>query len=73
MKYATDRLRKSTGDPKFFAPLDRREGSLTSSILISCYTPFRKSSGAIFSVISNDACPPELLLFDRMALLLDSW
>ncbi|OAX40792.1 MFS general substrate transporter [Rhizopogon vinicolor AM-OR11-026] len=49
------RLRKSTGDPNFFAPLDRREGSIASAILISCYTPF------------------QLVLFDRMALLLDSW
>lgn len=47
-------LRESTGDPKFYAPLDRREGTLASAILFSCYTPF------------------QLLLFDRMALLLDS-
>jgi hypothetical protein len=42
-----DRLRESTGDPKFYAPLDRREGTLASAILFSCYTPFRKSSGII--------------------------
>ncbi|KAJ8593269.1 MFS general substrate transporter [Rhizopogon salebrosus TDB-379] len=55
LKKKARRLRKSTGDPKFYAPLDRQEGSLTSAILVSCYKPF------------------QLLLFDRMALLLDSW
>ncbi|KAG2111482.1 major facilitator superfamily domain-containing protein [Suillus clintonianus] len=55
LKKKARRLRKSTGDPKFYAPLDRREGTLASAILVSCYRPF------------------QLLLFDRMALLLDSW
>lgn len=55
LKKKARRLRESTGDPKFYAPLDRREGTLVSAILFSCYTPF------------------QLLLFDRMALLLDSW
>lgn len=55
LKKKAIRLRESTGDPKFYAPLDRREGTLTSAILVSCYKPF------------------QLLLFDRMALLLDSW
>ncbi|KAG1728568.1 major facilitator superfamily domain-containing protein [Suillus lakei] len=55
LKKKAKRLRESTGDPKIYSPLDRREGTLVSAILISCYTPF------------------QLLLFDRMALLLDSW
>lgn len=55
LKKKARRLRESTGDPKFYAPLDRREGTLASAILFSCYTPF------------------QLLLFDRMALLLNSW
>lgn len=55
LKKKAKRLRESTGDPKFYAPLDRQEGTLTSAILVSCYRPF------------------QLLLFDRMALLLDSW
>ncbi|KAG1727260.1 major facilitator superfamily domain-containing protein [Suillus paluster] len=55
LKKKARRLRKSTADPKFYAPLDRREGTLASAILVSCYRPF------------------QLLLFDRMALLLDSW
>ncbi|KAG1763907.1 major facilitator superfamily domain-containing protein [Suillus placidus] len=55
LKKKARRLRESTGDPKFYAPLDRREGSLASAIIVSCRTPF------------------QLLLFDRMALLLDSW
>ncbi|KAG1790796.1 major facilitator superfamily domain-containing protein [Suillus plorans] len=55
LKRKAKRLRESTGDSKFYAPLDRREGSLASAILVSCHTPF------------------QLLLCDRMALLLDSW
>ncbi|KAG1809201.1 major facilitator superfamily domain-containing protein [Suillus subaureus] len=55
LKKKAIRSRESTGDPKLYAPLDRREGTLTSAILVSCYKPF------------------QLLLFDRMALLLDSW
>ncbi|KAG2151542.1 major facilitator superfamily domain-containing protein [Suillus clintonianus] len=54
LKKKARRLRKSTGDPKFYAPLDRREGTLASAILLSCCKPF------------------QLLLFDRMTLLLDS-
>jgi len=35
------RLRKSTGDPRYWAPLDRRGDSLWSAIAVSCYRPFR--------------------------------
>ncbi|KAH7921993.1 MFS general substrate transporter [Leucogyrophana mollusca] len=55
LKKKASRVRKSTGDAKHYAPLDRREGSLTRAIAVSCYKPF------------------QLLLFDRMALLLDTW
>lgn len=55
LKRKARRLRKTTGDAGYHAPLDRVEGSLASAILISCYKPF------------------QLLLFDRMALLLDVW
>lgn len=37
------RLRKETGDEKYWAPLDRREGSLAHAIMVSCYTPFSTS------------------------------
>ncbi|KAJ7467091.1 major facilitator superfamily domain-containing protein [Mycena latifolia] len=49
------KLRKDTGDPTYWAPLDRHDISLTRSLLLSCYVPFK------------------LLIFDRMALLLDIW
>ncbi|GBE89555.1 Efflux pump atB [Sparassis crispa] len=49
------RVRKETGDDKYYAPLDRRERSILSAMLFSCYTPFK------------------LILFDRMALALDTW
>ncbi|KAL4077820.1 major facilitator superfamily domain-containing protein [Scleroderma citrinum] len=55
LKKKAANLRKVTGNPNYYAPLDRREGSIASAILISCYKPF------------------QLLLFDRMALLLDTW
>ncbi|KAJ7624151.1 major facilitator superfamily domain-containing protein [Mycena rosella] len=49
------KLRKDTGDPTYWAPLDRHDIPLTRSLLLSCYVPFK------------------LLMFDRMALLLDIW
>ncbi|KAI0700693.1 major facilitator superfamily domain-containing protein [Cytidiella melzeri] len=55
MKQKANKLRKATKDPRYYASLDRREGSLTRAIMISCYRPF------------------ELLLLDRMNLLLDLW
>ncbi|KAF9236541.1 major facilitator superfamily domain-containing protein [Melanogaster broomeanus] len=55
LKNKASRLRKTTGDSMYYAPLDRCEGSLAHAILVSCYRPF------------------QLLLFDRMALLLDVW
>ncbi|KAI6103948.1 major facilitator superfamily domain-containing protein [Pisolithus croceorrhizus] len=55
LKKKAARLRKQTGNPKYYAPLDRRQGNLASAVLISCYKPF------------------QLLLFDRMALLLNTW
>ncbi|KAK7046010.1 hypothetical protein VNI00_007005 [Paramarasmius palmivorus] len=33
-------LRKSTGDPKYWAPLDRQNKDLAKLIIISCYKPF---------------------------------
>ncbi|KAI6022963.1 MFS general substrate transporter [Pisolithus microcarpus] len=55
LKKKAARLRKETGNLKYYAPLDRTQGSLASAILISCYKPF------------------QLVLFDRMALLLNTW
>ncbi|TFY56809.1 hypothetical protein EVJ58_g7420 [Rhodofomes roseus] len=55
LKRKAARLRKKTGNEKYWAPLDRREGSLTHAIMASIYTPFK------------------LLLFDKMALSLNTW
>ncbi|KAN0080431.1 Major facilitator superfamily domain containing protein [Tylopilus felleus] len=55
LKKKAARLRKATGDPGYYAPLEKVQGSLARSIMISCYRPF------------------QLLLFDRMALLLNTW
>ncbi|TFY64358.1 hypothetical protein EVJ58_g2689 [Rhodofomes roseus] len=55
LKRKAAKLRKTTGDNKYWAPLDKRDKSISRSILESIYVPF------------------ELLLYDRMALLLDIW
>ncbi|KAJ7162170.1 major facilitator superfamily domain-containing protein [Mycena filopes] len=55
LKRKAKKLRKETGDQTYWAPLDRRDTSLTRSLLLSCYVPFK------------------LLIFERMALLLDTW
>jgi len=34
------RLRKETGDPEYYAPLDKREFGLLNTLIISCYKPF---------------------------------
>ncbi|KAH9938655.1 major facilitator superfamily domain-containing protein [Fomitopsis serialis] len=41
LKRKAARLRKETGNGKYWAPLDRREGSITHSIMLSIYTPFK--------------------------------
>ncbi|KIK59727.1 hypothetical protein GYMLUDRAFT_44161 [Collybiopsis luxurians FD-317 M1] len=40
-KWKAARLRKSTGDANYWAPLDRRQQSMTEAIIISCYRPFQ--------------------------------
>ncbi|KAH9928371.1 MFS general substrate transporter [Fomitopsis serialis] len=55
LKAKAVKLRKTSGDDRYWAPLDRREKSLSRSILESIYVPF------------------QLILYDRMALLLDVW
>ncbi|KAJ7222410.1 major facilitator superfamily domain-containing protein [Mycena pura] len=54
-KWKARKLRKETGDETWWAPLDRHEISMSRSLMLSCYVPFK------------------LLLFERMALLLDTW
>ncbi|KZT12708.1 MFS transporter [Laetiporus sulphureus 93-53] len=41
LKRKAARLRKETGNDKYWAPLDRREGSIGHMILTSIYTPFK--------------------------------
>ncbi|KAF5392900.1 hypothetical protein D9757_000851 [Collybiopsis confluens] len=54
-KWKAAKLRKTTGDPNYYAPLDRRTQTMTQAVIVSCYRPF------------------ELMLFERMALLLNTW
>jgi len=54
-KWKARKLRKETGDETWWAPLDRHEISMSRSLMLSCYVPFK------------------LLLYERMALLLDTW
>ncbi|KAL0953075.1 hypothetical protein HGRIS_007275 [Hohenbuehelia grisea] len=53
------RIRQATGETRYLAPLDKEEKNLARAILVSCYKPFQ---GTL-----------ELVFFDRMALLLDTW
>ncbi|KAF8060262.1 major facilitator superfamily domain-containing protein [Lyophyllum atratum] len=55
LKRKAARLRKSTGNPAYWAPLDKEDKHLFMAIVVSCYKPF------------------QLMLFDRMALLLNLW
>ncbi|KAI0064100.1 MFS general substrate transporter [Artomyces pyxidatus] len=55
IKWKAQKLRKTTGDPNYYAPLEKHDVSLTQSLLVSCYKPF------------------QLVIFDRMALLLNLW
>ncbi|KII93520.1 hypothetical protein PLICRDRAFT_152327 [Plicaturopsis crispa FD-325 SS-3] len=58
LKFKAQRLRESTGNENYIAPLETRHAndrSLGARILTSCYRPF------------------ELMVLDRMALLLNIW
>lgn len=42
-------LRKSTGDKKYYAPLEQQEYSLFHMILFSCLTPFSELGSVLLS------------------------
>ena len=67
------RLRKTTGDARYYAPLDLQEISMLRAVMISCYTPFSMSCSSSPSTSFVDWETTELLILDRMALLLDLW
>jgi hypothetical protein len=69
------RLRKETGDQRYHAPMEKENISLLRLTIISCYRPFREWLRCAlpcrsFSFSENQA---EVLLYDRMVLLLDIW
>lgn len=41
LKWKAQRLRKSTGKPDYYAPLDVHDSNLMNAIIVSCYTPFQ--------------------------------
>jgi len=55
LKRKAVRLRKETGDQRYYAPMEKQGISLLQLTIISCYRPF------------------QVLLYDRMVLLLDTW
>ncbi|KAF9462855.1 major facilitator superfamily domain-containing protein [Collybia nuda] len=55
LKRKAYRMRISTGNPAYWAPLDKQDKHLMHAIAVSCYKPF------------------QLMIFDRMALLLNLW
>ena len=40
LKRKAKKLRKATGDSRYYAPLDHREISMVRAVLKSCWTPF---------------------------------
>jgi len=40
LKRKAQRLRKKTGDDRYYAPIERQQKSLSRMILLSCYVPF---------------------------------
>ncbi|KAJ7813864.1 MFS general substrate transporter [Mycena olivaceomarginata] len=74
LKRKAARLRKETGDQTYWAPLDRHDTSLARSLLLSCYVPFSTFTSLVYRFPLTCSTPTqELLIFDRMALLLDIW
>ena len=52
------RLRKSTGKPDYYAPLELNDTNIVNAILISCYKPFRTWAVPLLHVlILNRALP----------------
>ncbi|KAJ3544006.1 hypothetical protein NM688_g5793 [Phlebia brevispora] len=41
VKNKAARLRKATGDDRYWAPLDRRQHSMLHAMVLSCYVPFK--------------------------------
>ncbi|TFY69956.1 hypothetical protein EVG20_g2924 [Dentipellis fragilis] len=72
LKKKAQKLRKTTGNPDYWAPIERRETSLARALIVSCYTPFGMvpSSHPRSKVLTEAA---ELILYERMALLLNLW
>jgi hypothetical protein len=66
------RLRKSTGDLKYYTSLEKAEKNVFKAVMFSCYTPFSKQRLHFFPPTALNLWL-ELLLFDRMALLLNTW
>lgn len=52
--YPCRRLRRSTGDENYWAPLDKTNVSLGGAILISCYRPFGKKIVSISYLAPSD-------------------
>ena len=40
LKRKAEKMRKMTGDERYYAPLDLRKVSMVKAVLMSCYTPF---------------------------------
>ncbi|KAI0093212.1 MFS general substrate transporter [Irpex rosettiformis] len=41
MKHKAKKLRKATGDERFWAPVDRRRETMLHAMIMSCYVPFK--------------------------------
>jgi hypothetical protein len=69
------RLRKETGDQRYYAPMEKENISLLRLTIISCYRPFREWLQCALPCVhrSSPDNRTEVLLYDKMILLLDTW
>ncbi|KAI0322373.1 MFS general substrate transporter [Amylostereum chailletii] len=75
LKRKAQRLRKKTGDPKYYAPVERSDKSLWQLLKRSCTTPFR---GLFFRIVPENLADEGplcavLVFYEPMALLLNLW
>jgi hypothetical protein len=70
--YGLTRLRKTTGDTNYYAPLERGQTNLLNAIRISCYKPFGTCS-CEWTLGMKTEYFAELIMREPMVLLLDLW
>jgi hypothetical protein len=73
LKRKAERLRKETGDERYRAPMETQDKNIWKSLVVSCYKPFRQLPSIIDYHACADEPDSELLIYERMVLLIDVW